>query len=150
MGVSKVEFGGKTLVDLTGDTVNPQSLLKGETAHGADGEPVEGAMVAVPTTASLAVTQEGVSALDGTVGKVLNDKVENLTWRSYEGTLPAGSTTITIPIGSYNENSSAYFQTDIYGTALLNVEFKTEESGNSCVLTFEAQSKDMRVVVNIK
>lgn len=101
------------------------------------------------TVKNLLATEEG-QPLDATQGKVLDDKVENLTWRSYEGTLPAGSTTITIPIGSYNENSSAYFQTDIYGTALLAVEFKTEESGNSCVLTFEAQSKDMRVVVNIK
>lgn len=74
MAVNKVEFGGETLIDLTGDTVKSGVLLKGETAHGADGEPVEGAMVAVPTTTSLAVTEEGVSALDGTVGKVLNDK----------------------------------------------------------------------------
>lgn len=74
MGVNKVQLGEETLIDLTDDTVNPQVLLKGATAHGADGEPVEGAMTAVPTTTSLAVTEEGVSALDGTVGKALDDK----------------------------------------------------------------------------
>lgn len=74
MGISKVQIGEETLIDLTGDTVNPQVLLKGATAHGANGEPVEGAMTAVPTTTSLAVTEEGVSALDGTVGKALDDK----------------------------------------------------------------------------
>lgn len=74
MGVSRVDFAGETLVDLTGVSVAPNNLLKGNTALGADGELVEGAVVAVPTTTSLAVTQEGVSSLDGTVGKALNDK----------------------------------------------------------------------------
>lgn len=83
MGVNKVEFGGKTLVDLTKDTVNPQKLLKGATAHGANGEPINGNVVTVPTTTSLTVTQNGVSALDGTVGKTLNDK--GLQIRIYVG-----------------------------------------------------------------
>lgn len=51
MGVSRVDFEGKTLVDLTGDTVNEQVLLNGYTAHGADGEPIEGKTV-VPTKVS--------------------------------------------------------------------------------------------------
>lgn len=32
MGVSKVVYGGKTLIDLTGDTVTEDKLLKGATA----------------------------------------------------------------------------------------------------------------------
>ena len=43
MAVSKVIYGGKTLIDLTADSVAADKLLKGYTAHGADGEPVEGA-----------------------------------------------------------------------------------------------------------
>lgn len=42
MGVSKVIYGGQTLVDLTADTVSADKLLKGIKAHGADGEPVTG------------------------------------------------------------------------------------------------------------
>lgn len=84
MGVSKVDFAGDTLIDLTGDTVNEQSLLSGYTAHGADGELVEGAVTAVPTTTSLAVTEEGVSALDGTVGKMLNDKINIISDNFYD------------------------------------------------------------------
>ena len=42
MGVSKVVYGGNTLIDLTGDTIKAQHLLKGYTAHGADGEPING------------------------------------------------------------------------------------------------------------
>lgn len=42
MGTSKVIYGGKTLIDLTADTVVADKLLKGYTAHGADGEVIEG------------------------------------------------------------------------------------------------------------
>lgn len=44
MAISKVVYGGNTLVDLTGDTVKPEVLSKGYTAHGADGEPIVGTM----------------------------------------------------------------------------------------------------------
>lgn len=44
MGVNKVIYGDETLVDLTGDTVTPQTLAEGTTAHGADGEPIVGTM----------------------------------------------------------------------------------------------------------
>lgn len=43
MATSKVIYGGKTLIDLTADTVVADKLLKGYTAHGADGEVVNGA-----------------------------------------------------------------------------------------------------------
>lgn len=43
MAVSKVVYGGNTLIDLTGDTVTADKLLSGITAHGKDGELVTGA-----------------------------------------------------------------------------------------------------------
>ena len=42
MAVNRVDYGGSTLVDLTADTVTPETLLQGRTAHGADGEPIIG------------------------------------------------------------------------------------------------------------
>lgn len=42
MAYSKVIYGGKTLIDLTSDTVTADKLLTGITAHGADGELVTG------------------------------------------------------------------------------------------------------------
>lgn len=42
MGVSKVIYGGSTLIDLTADTVKPDKILKSYTAHGANGEPMTG------------------------------------------------------------------------------------------------------------
>ena len=47
MAISKIvlntDSGEQVLVDLTGDNVTPESLVVGSTAHGADGEPVQGA-----------------------------------------------------------------------------------------------------------
>lgn len=42
MGNSKIIYGGKTLIDLTSDTIKEDKLLKGYTAHGADGELITG------------------------------------------------------------------------------------------------------------
>ncbi len=43
MAVNRVDFGGKTLIDLSNDTVTPASLLPGYTAHNAAGEQITGA-----------------------------------------------------------------------------------------------------------
>lgn len=40
--ISKVIFGGDTLIDLTADTVTADKLLKNTTAHGKDGELITG------------------------------------------------------------------------------------------------------------
>ncbi len=40
--VNKVVFGGKTLIDLTNDTIGSEAMLSGYTAHKADGSTVVG------------------------------------------------------------------------------------------------------------
>ena len=42
MAISKIVYGGNTLIDLTSDTVQAEKLKKGYTAHGADGEVING------------------------------------------------------------------------------------------------------------
>lgn len=42
MAISKIVYGGRTLIDLTGDTVVANKVLKGYTTHGADGEVITG------------------------------------------------------------------------------------------------------------
>lgn len=49
MGVSKVNFGGDTLIDLTNDSVTAGTLAKGATAHNAAGEQVVGTLDAKGT-----------------------------------------------------------------------------------------------------
>lgn len=42
MAVNKVEYYGKILLDLTEDTVTPETLVEGNTAHGKDGNIITG------------------------------------------------------------------------------------------------------------
>lgn len=53
MGRSKINFGDETLIDLTGDSVTPESLLAGVTAHNAAGDPIEGTLVPGDMTAAV-------------------------------------------------------------------------------------------------
>ena len=63
MGISKVNFGGDTLIDLTNDSVDAASLLKGKTAHNAAGEQIVGEVDDVKGTFYVTVTQgDGNSA----------------------------------------------------------------------------------------
>lgn len=48
MGVSKVNLNGKTLIDLTSDTVNEQVVLSGYSVHNCAGELINGSLV-LPT-----------------------------------------------------------------------------------------------------
>lgn len=40
--VNKVEYFGETLIDISNDTVQPENLDEGVTAHSADGEAITG------------------------------------------------------------------------------------------------------------
>lgn len=42
MAISKVVYGGETLIDLTADTITADKLLKNYTAHAPDGEKITG------------------------------------------------------------------------------------------------------------
>lgn len=42
MTINKVIYGGNTLIDLTGDTVTPDKMLSGYTAHDKSGTVIEG------------------------------------------------------------------------------------------------------------
>lgn len=44
MAISKVVYGGNTLIDLTADTVTAASLTSGTTAHGKDGSAITGTL----------------------------------------------------------------------------------------------------------
>lgn len=44
MGYNIIKYAGKVLIDLSKDTVTPDKLLEGYTAHGANGNKVTGTM----------------------------------------------------------------------------------------------------------
>lgn len=68
--VNKVIYNNSSLIDLTGDTVTPGSLLSGYTAHDRSGAPINGTAV-IPTK---------VSDLENDVGYIADDDIiDNLT-----------------------------------------------------------------------
>lgn len=57
MAVNKVQINGETKLDLTQDTVTPETLLKGTTAHNAAGEVITGSMGEIKSyTATIGTT----------------------------------------------------------------------------------------------
>lgn len=57
--VNKVIYGGRVLIDLAGDTVDPSKLLKGSKAHDKSGAQIEGACTFdVDSTDATAVAAE--------------------------------------------------------------------------------------------
>lgn len=73
MGISKVIYGGQTLIDLTGDTVKDDKLLKGYTAHGADGEKITGTCTYDADTSD--ATAEDAEILAGETAYVRGTKI---------------------------------------------------------------------------
>ena len=60
MAVNKVEFGGTTYLDLTGDTVDAGHLLSGYTAHDKTGAQITGTATSYPEpSGKITITQNG-------------------------------------------------------------------------------------------
>lgn len=78
MSINKVVYGGKTLIDLTGDTVTEDKLLNGITAHGKDGEPVTG-------TCAFDVNSNDATAA---VAEILKGKTAYARGTKLVGTMP--------------------------------------------------------------
>lgn len=73
MAVNKVVYGTTVLVDLTGDTVTSDKLLKGATAHDAAGEPITGTMEPGIDTSDATATASDMA--DGTTAYVNGEKI---------------------------------------------------------------------------
>lgn len=78
MGISKVILNGVTKVDLTQDTVDETNLLAGETATGADGEPVEGT-IATKSSTNFTVSGATVTAPAGYYSAAASKSVATTT-----------------------------------------------------------------------
>ena len=104
MAISKVIYGGNTLIDLTADTVTADKLLKGTKAHGANGELVTG------TCEYDANTQDATaSAAEILTGKTAYNKGSKITGTmknngAVSGKISDKSAKYTVPQG-YHDGS---------------------------------------------
>ena len=104
MAISKVVYGGEVLIDLTADTVTKEKILKGYTAHGADGAPITG------TCEFDANTQDATaSEAEILTGKTAYNKGVKITGKmpnngAVSGKISAKASKYTVPQG-YHDGS---------------------------------------------
>lgn len=104
MAISKVIYGGETLIDLTNDTVEPDKLLEGITAHGPDGEPVTGTC-----TFDADTSDANATAAEILTGKTAYKNGSKITGTmknngAVKGTISAKAGKYTVPQG-YHDGS---------------------------------------------
>ena len=89
--INKVIYGNKTLIDLTGDTVEPSKVLSGVTAHDKSGSPITGTCAF------------DVNSTDGTaaVAEILAGKTAYARGTKLTGTMPNNGS-VTGEISSLN------------------------------------------------
>lgn len=117
MAYNKVEADGKTLIDLTSDTVTAGTLLKDVTAHDRSGAQITGTVIVAPTdvtetednTAYLYKNSEHDAVYDELVGGsvawnqlVQNGNFESTSgWGGVQATISAANNTLTlVAVGS--------------------------------------------------
>lgn len=90
MAVNKVDINGATVIDLTGDSVTPATLKKGETAHNAAGEQIIGTMEASGGTSGSQTGVVDTSASYKIIYTYFPDAVSVTTTRVVTATSAAG------------------------------------------------------------
>lgn len=104
MAISKVVYGGQTLIDLTADTVKADKVLKGYTTHGADGEVITGTCTYDANTQDATATEAEILA-----GKTAYNKGVKVTGKmpnngAVSGKISTKAGAYTVPQG-YHDGS---------------------------------------------
>lgn len=121
MGVSRVDLSnGEVLIDLTGDTVTPEKLANGTTAHDKSGNAITGTMSANIKTYELTLAKSSgwvlLTTLDDEVLAHINDPNFFVTL-SLTGAFEYVYYTVTFGCAT-NTQQSSQSGCPVYGTAL--------------------------------
>lgn len=116
MAINKVIYGGRTLIDLTADSVTPEVLLSGATAHDKSGEAITGSC-----SFNVDSTDATVAASEILMGKTAYARGAKITGSmknngAVSGKISRKDGVYTIPIG-YHDGS---------GTVALDATEKTK------------------------
>ena len=123
MAVSKVIYGGETLVDLTSDTVTANDLAEGVTATAADGTQITGLLPKV----------EIDSALSSTSTNPVQNKVINAALAGHAKTADLASVATS---GSYNDLSDTPTipDTDSFAQTSKENTWRSQQTFNAAVV----------------
>lgn len=105
MGNSKIVYYGETLIDLTGDTVEPAKLLKGVTAHDKSGTLITGTFEAADPYAIISVTYPEGSVCTCSNGSV-SLPAKDTSGKAMFIIPAAGTWTVTATKGSQSKSAA--------------------------------------------
>jgi hypothetical protein len=139
MGISKVEYDGEVLMDVSNDTVTPETLAQGATAHDANGDPIVGIMTTeevVWVTCNLDIATITASNISHTYQEVLNlinlDKIVKVKGNFGIGVLIGEFTTYNSVDGGGMLVAQLMFTGDLgYGPMLLFCNLEMYANGSA-------------------
>lgn len=97
MAVNKVEINGESVIDLTKDTVLPQTLLSGVTAHNAAGEQISGAVAPVRYDVAQDLTSEQQKQARDNIGASATVTMRKVTLTAAGWDSGTKKQTVTVP-----------------------------------------------------
>lgn len=116
MGRSKIVYAGDTLLDLTEDTVTPETLLKGKTAHNAAGELITGTMIA--SQLQLVVTVSAGATVIATNGSKTISGTSDSTGVCTLIVPEAGTWSVSATLNGQTSNTQSVSVKDSYAVSL--------------------------------
>lgn len=150
MAVNKVVLGSETLLDLTGDTVTKDTLLKGQTAHNAAGEQIEGEYAPPGVFTGASASAAGEAGL--VPGPKAGDEKKFLqgdgTWATPSA--PADYTELSKDVGQLKEDLGNYIVktgTDAYTPSCNRNGMNIMVSGNVQILKDESAYMHSRLAL---
>lgn len=146
MPVNKVVFHDETLIDLTSDTVTPETLKKGYKAHAADGSTIVGVFEGDDSDEIDRILTAGLTdgykqfSDDGTIISTKDSQGRTLT-KTFSADFLTCTTVLTDPSGTQLGKTVKTFSKD--STTITT----TDSKGQTLVKTFSADMLQMEAVL---
>lgn len=135
MAVNKVDINGATVLDLTSDSVTPETLLQGATAHDASGAAITGTMVR-GTKLKIIVSVASGAVVTATKGSL-----------SISGTSVNNSCTLIVPeAGTWNVKATLGGETSDTKSVTFTDRYTTSLTFFSAVITVHTEA-DTKVTI---